>query len=516
MAVVGLLVGWFDTSPIRVKLIAWFFCAFSVGLVAFVRLLMWRHVYMRGGGACRENRGVLATGVGVCLTFVVAVMLSFHDTGWAPTTGRGEGEPIETRGVAGIGVTIASGVVLAIVAPRRRHHLPGSKSAATIKAGAECTRRHPPQSAIANGRPPPQKLPEIRTREGAERYFRKTKPWKFLPSTVTNAIVDSYHPDVAALMRFAEMSMAANLVENNYIPLCGGRRGARYEAADPRVLFIQFALTLYNTGNLYRDKVLDLGDRLDRSNLQHRSWVDYAKTYYELALNLSPHMVGAYYSLSILWGVAEQQHEKALECTMRGIGILSEIERSPADQLAYEDMLTKSTDVGGIMAEMKKQEELWRSALRQSTTRVADDIEPYETEESAKSQVAATLRYLDIVGELFGAGFESSIVDEYVEEMRKMFVSMDRERVMGFSKVLAEEQITPRQWVVGCIMNRSANEMESGKHHVYRGVLGTKGGWFKSVFERSIELLVDMDVCTATWADENYRKPVYENVRNVG
>ena len=91
-----------------------------------------------------------------------------------------------------------------------------------------------------------------------------------------------------------------------------------------------------------------------------------------------------------------------------------------------------------------------------------------------------------------------------------MFVSMDRERVMGFSKVLAEEQITPRQWVVGCIMNRSANEMESGKHHVYRGVLGTKGGWFKSVFERSIELLVDMDVCTATWADENYRKPVYE------
>ena len=243
VAVLGLLVGWIDTSPIQVKLIAYFFLAFSVGLVAFVRLLTWRHVYIRGGATSGATRGVFATGVGACVAFVVATMLSFHHTGSPATIGLGDGEPIETRSVEGIGVAILSGVVLAIVAPRRMHHLPGREKAANSDDGADGRTRPPPQIAIANGRPPLQKLLEVRTKERAKRYFRKTKPWKFLPNTAMNAIVDSYYPDVSALVRFAEMSMAAKLVENNYIPLCGGRRGARYGAANPRHLFIQFALT---------------------------------------------------------------------------------------------------------------------------------------------------------------------------------------------------------------------------------------------------------------------------------
>ena len=111
-------------------------------------------------------------------------------------------------------------------------------------------------------------------------------------------------------------------------------------------------------------------------------------------------------------------------------------------------------------------------------------------------------------------------VREIAKEGLKVLVA-NRETMKVFTDRVHEDYSDKieqgiKSWVYNYIMNTAADEMESGNHHVYRGILNMFGEYYQSIFEHGIEKIIDLGECSKEWADEKLRKPVYGRVKTVG
>jgi hypothetical protein len=74
----------------------------------------------------------------------------------------------------------------------------------------------------------------------------------------------------------------------------------------------------------------------------------------------------------------------------------------------------------------------------------------------------------------------------------------------------------PEAFIFNYIVQICGDRLESGRYHVYRGVLNMEGKLYQQLFEHSIATMIAAGEYTKDWADENLRKPVYKGVREVG
>jgi hypothetical protein len=71
-------------------------------------------------------------------------------------------------------------------------------------------------------------------------------------------------------------------------------------------------------------------------------------------------------------------------------------------------------------------------------------------------------------------------------------------------------------FIFNFIIHSTANTLESGRCHVYRGVLNTQGSLYKQLFEHSIETMISKNEYTKEWADINLRASVYKGIKEAG
>jgi hypothetical protein len=71
-------------------------------------------------------------------------------------------------------------------------------------------------------------------------------------------------------------------------------------------------------------------------------------------------------------------------------------------------------------------------------------------------------------------------------------------------------------FIYNFVVHASANNLESGNYHVYRGVLSFKGTLYKQLFEHAINTMIAKGEYTKEWADENLREPTYKGIKGVG
>lgn len=81
---------------------------------------------------------------------------------------------------------------------------------------------------------------------------------------------------------------------------------------------------------------------------------------------------------------------------------------------------------------------------------------------------------------------------------------------------IAREGHSAESFICNHLVHTTANELESGQHHVYRGVLGMVGSQYRALFEYAIRTMVARGEYTDAWATEHLRSAVYDSVKRVG
>lgn len=74
----------------------------------------------------------------------------------------------------------------------------------------------------------------------------------------------------------------------------------------------------------------------------------------------------------------------------------------------------------------------------------------------------------------------------------------------------------PEAFIFNYIVQVCGDRLESGRYHVYRGVLNFEGKLYQQLFEHAINTMTAAGEYSRTWADENLREPVYKGIREVG
>jgi len=71
-------------------------------------------------------------------------------------------------------------------------------------------------------------------------------------------------------------------------------------------------------------------------------------------------------------------------------------------------------------------------------------------------------------------------------------------------------------FIYNYLVHATADKLESGHYHVYRGVLGMEGMQYKSLFEHEINTMVARGGYTKEWADKNLRETVSKGIKEIG
>lgn len=75
---------------------------------------------------------------------------------------------------------------------------------------------------------------------------------------------------------------------------------------------------------------------------------------------------------------------------------------------------------------------------------------------------------------------------------------------------------THEAFIYNFLIHAVGDQLQSGQHHLYRGVLGVVGIQYKRLFEHAINTMVESDGYTQEWANENLRAQVYKAINEVG
>jgi hypothetical protein len=171
-----------------------------------------------------------------------------------------------------------------------------------------------------------------KTREEFIEWFLKAKNWNILNSKIINAIIDKFIGDPLAFEVFVYTSESCNLISNNFIP-SNQKVPLSQESADyADVLLSIFALTLYNTGVLFRDQFIEKMNAGETEVKELSRLLNLSQDSFESALKLNEFLFGAYLSLAYLRGLLNKNDE-GLEYCKKGIEKIKKLEAIDQDKL---------------------------------------------------------------------------------------------------------------------------------------------------------------------------------------
>ena len=71
-------------------------------------------------------------------------------------------------------------------------------------------------------------------------------------------------------------------------------------------------------------------------------------------------------------------------------------------------------------------------------------------------------------------------------------------------------------FIYNFIIHACGDRLESGRYHVYRGVLNSEGHLYLQLFEHAITTMIEKGEYTKEWANENLRGPVLKGIKEMG
>lgn len=168
---------------------------------------------------------------------------------------------------------------------------------------------------------------KLNGREEILQWFKSDKQWGKLGDKVINVIIDKFENDKLAFEVFVFISEICNLVKNNYIPLC------ETTGNSIDLTITSFALTLYNTGSMYRDELIKkIGDDTIPEKTKSQ-YLNFAQSGYESAVKLDKFMISGYYQLAILRGKIMGKYEEGIKYCEIGLKKVEALESIPKDEL---------------------------------------------------------------------------------------------------------------------------------------------------------------------------------------
>jgi hypothetical protein len=85
----------------------------------------------------------------------------------------------------------------------------------------------------------------------------------------------------------------------------------------------------------------------------------------------------------------------------------------------------------------------------------------------------------------------------------------------GFAQAITEKGMTPQQVVATEVLNVAGDMLETGEHHVYRGVLSGSGEQLLCLFDETCDELIRLGAMTEDWKTTE-SAALRENIRGVG
>lgn len=71
-------------------------------------------------------------------------------------------------------------------------------------------------------------------------------------------------------------------------------------------------------------------------------------------------------------------------------------------------------------------------------------------------------------------------------------------------------------FIYNFIVHTCGDKLESGRYHIYRGVLNSEGHLYLQLFEHAITTMIEKGEYTKEWADENLRHLVLNGIKEMG
>ncbi|MEW6325159.1 MAG: hypothetical protein AB1515_07205 [Nitrospirota bacterium] len=71
-------------------------------------------------------------------------------------------------------------------------------------------------------------------------------------------------------------------------------------------------------------------------------------------------------------------------------------------------------------------------------------------------------------------------------------------------------------FIYNFIVHACGDRLESGRYHIYRGVLNFEGDLYRQLFEHSINTMISSGEYSKEWADEHLRFSVYKGIKEAG
>jgi hypothetical protein len=90
-----------------------------------------------------------------------------------------------------------------------------------------------------------------------------------------------------------------------------------------------------------------------------------------------------------------------------------------------------------------------------------------------------------------------------------------REHANNF-KAQIKDGATCEEFVYNSVIKTVASRLQTGKHHLFLGVLDDEGKHYLDLFEHAIATLVLRGVYSKEWADETVRAPLLKAIKELG
>lgn len=195
-----------------------------------------------------------------------------------------------------------------------------------------------------------------KTREDFIEWFSNAKHWDKLNSKIIGAIIDKFIDDLPAFECFVYISESCNLVLNNYVSL------SEKPSEDVDFLLSTFALTIYNTGGLFRDELLEQMNQ-DSQNVKALSRsLEMSQLSFESAIMLNEFCFGAYYQLAFLRGEILKKYGQGIDYCKRGLEKIEKLESMKKSELTLMQRSTLDT--------IGNSKELFDTALREFNEKI--------------------------------------------------------------------------------------------------------------------------------------------------
>lgn len=90
-----------------------------------------------------------------------------------------------------------------------------------------------------------------------------------------------------------------------------------------------------------------------------------------------------------------------------------------------------------------------------------------------------------------------------------------KEHINNYENQISQGE-THEAFIYNYVVHTCGNVLESGMHHVYRGVLNNTGQQHLDLFNHAISRMVSLGGYTQEWAEANLRAPVMKGIKEMG